>query len=132
MYARSYIRSEKEERVFLLDSTIGPHQESANPILEVRYKNSIEGEFPKYNMEEQIFEKIHDHGMNSVYEFDANNYTINFPENGNGRISNYQKAYNNLLINAIYNKVKTVEEYSPREMRDMVKSIVRIPIEKRR
>ena len=132
MYAKSYIRSEKEEKVFSLDSTIIPDIESANPILEIRYKKSSHNEFPRYNMERQMLEKIHAHDIRNVYEFDIDNYTINFPENGNGRISNVQKSYNNLLINALYKRAKIVEEYSPKEMKGMVKSTVTIPIEKKK
>lgn len=132
MYARSYIRSEKEEKIFFLDSTIGPDLDSTNSIIELRYKNSLNEDFPKNSMEKQIMEEIHVPKMKNVYEFDADNYTISFPENGNGRICNFQNTYNDLVINALYKKARLVEEYSSREMRGMVKSTVKIPIEKKK
>jgi len=132
LYPKSYIKSEKEDKVFSIDYMFGPDLKLPKPMIEIRYKNSPEKEFPKYNMADQIFKEIHMHGKTDVYEFDARNYRIEFPDNGNGGMCNTDKNYNRLTLNIFYNKSKTVNEYSPRDMKRMFKSKIEIPIEKKK
>ncbi|MBI4894688.1 MAG: hypothetical protein HY833_03055 [Candidatus Aenigmarchaeota archaeon] len=132
MYVKSYVESEKEKRMFSIYSTLGPFTDSANPIIEVKYKSVPGREFPKYNMADQVFDKIHAHNSDNVYEFDVNNYNIEFPLPTNGGTSNIQTAYNNMVVNILYKKRSLVNDYTPKDMRKMVKSKIEISIEKKK
>lgn len=128
MYARLYVKSEKEGRTFRIESTIGPDSISKNPIIKIRYKNSEDLDFLKYSPAmEHGFEKIHAHNRSDIYEFDSNR--IDFPVHSNGSsISSISSPYNNLSIDTLYKKKRTLEDYTEKSIRKMFKDRVKISI----